>query len=141
HGLGLWDCLSCKKKRTIMSGFPGRDKDNGLAAPSRCDLATVRDIYHQERLVARANPKPNSIAAGEVGAATSSRPVAQTDSNQPSGSLFRFSAPAERLALPRAASRDSHVLPLFSRFSGTSVSSFDLNPHRALPPRTAGRFF
>jgi hypothetical protein len=54
HGLGLWDCTTCKKKLTIMNAFPGINKDNGLVAPSRCDLATVRDVYQQERQVAAA---------------------------------------------------------------------------------------
>ena len=54
HGLGLWDCTTCKKKLTIMNGFPGINKDNGLVSPSRCDLATVRDVYLQERQLASA---------------------------------------------------------------------------------------
>jgi len=54
HGLGLWDCTTCKKKLTIMNGFPGVNKDNGLVIPSACDLATVRDVYQQERQVAAA---------------------------------------------------------------------------------------
>jgi hypothetical protein len=55
HGMGLWDCVSCKKKHTIMNAFPGLNKDNGLQAPSRCDLATVRGVYQQERMTARAS--------------------------------------------------------------------------------------
>lgn len=51
HGLGLWDCKSCKKKKTIMSGFPGVNKDNGLIAPSTCDLEVVRQIYQLQRRV------------------------------------------------------------------------------------------
>ena len=50
HGLGLWDCTTCGKKRSLMNGFPGINKDNGLFAPSRCDLATVRQVYQEERL-------------------------------------------------------------------------------------------
>jgi hypothetical protein len=55
HGLGLWDCTTCKKKQTIMNAFPGINKNNGLVAPSRCDLATVKDVYQQERQVAAAS--------------------------------------------------------------------------------------
>jgi|SRR5215510_4570552 len=56
HGLGLWDCTKCKKKQTIMNGFPGVDRDNGLLGPSTCDLATLRNIYQNERqAVARSN--------------------------------------------------------------------------------------
>ena len=49
HGLGLWDCTTCRKKQTIMNGFPGLNKDNGLLGPSPCDLATLRNIYHSAR--------------------------------------------------------------------------------------------
>jgi hypothetical protein len=52
HGMGLWDCETCKKKGTIMNGFPGINKDNGLIAPSRCDLVTLKDVYKQERQIA-----------------------------------------------------------------------------------------
>jgi hypothetical protein len=54
HGMGLWDCETCKKKRTLMNGFPGINKDNGLIAPSRCDLETLKSVYLQERQVAAA---------------------------------------------------------------------------------------
>ena len=54
HGLGLWDCTTCKKKLTIMNSFPGINKNNGLVTPSRCDLATVKDVYQEERQVASA---------------------------------------------------------------------------------------
>jgi hypothetical protein len=53
HGMGLWDCKSCKKKQTIMNGFAAINKDNGLVAPSKCDLEVVRKIYQLERQVAR----------------------------------------------------------------------------------------
>lgn len=53
HGMGLWDCKSCKKKQTIMNSFPAINKDNGLVAPSTCDLAVVKKIYQLERQVAR----------------------------------------------------------------------------------------
>jgi hypothetical protein len=54
HGLGLWDCPTCKKKRSLMNGFPGLNKNNGLVAPSACDLTTMRSIYHEERRLASA---------------------------------------------------------------------------------------
>jgi hypothetical protein len=57
HGLGLWDCTSCKGKGTIMNAFPGLNKDNGLREPSRCDLTTVRGVYMEERFLARATPR------------------------------------------------------------------------------------
>jgi hypothetical protein len=56
HGLGLWDCPSCKKKRSLMNSFPGMDKHNGLTAPSSCDLATMRTVYQAERQIASISP-------------------------------------------------------------------------------------
>ncbi len=52
HGLGLWDCASCKKKQTIMNYFPGINRTNGLVEPSFCDLQTVRHVYQLERTFA-----------------------------------------------------------------------------------------
>lgn len=53
HGMGLSDCKTCKKKKTIMSGFPGINNDNGLIAPSSCDLEVVRQVYELQRRVDR----------------------------------------------------------------------------------------
>ncbi len=50
HGLGLWDCTTCKRKQTIMNGFPGVNKDNGLLGPSTCDLTAVKNIYQRDRI-------------------------------------------------------------------------------------------
>lgn len=55
HGMGLWDCVSCKKKQTIMNGFRGINKDNGLVEPSDCDLEVVRQVYEVQRRVAGNN--------------------------------------------------------------------------------------
>ncbi|HVQ40113.1 MAG TPA: hypothetical protein VMS31_21415 [Pyrinomonadaceae bacterium] len=52
HGLGLWDCTTCEKKQTIMNGFPGINRDNGLVSPSGCDLEVVRGIYQLHRQLA-----------------------------------------------------------------------------------------
>jgi hypothetical protein len=49
HGLGLWDCETCKKKETIMNAFSGVNRDNGLVSPSDCDLEVVRKVYHVHR--------------------------------------------------------------------------------------------
>jgi hypothetical protein len=51
HGMGLWDCTSCKKNKTIMNGFPRVNNDNGLVAPSECDLEVVRQVYELQRRV------------------------------------------------------------------------------------------
>jgi hypothetical protein len=58
HGMGLWDCPSCKKKKTIMSGFNHINKDNGLTTPSNCDLEVVRQVYQLQRRVS------GNVAAG-----------------------------------------------------------------------------
>jgi hypothetical protein len=49
HGMGLWDCKTCKKNQTIMNGFPGINRDNGLVSPSNCDLEVVRRVYELHR--------------------------------------------------------------------------------------------
>jgi len=55
HGLGLWDCPSCKEKQSLMNGFPKLNKNNGLIAPSSCDVATVKGVYTEERQIALVN--------------------------------------------------------------------------------------
>jgi hypothetical protein len=57
HGLGLWDCTTCRKKQTIMNAFPGINQDNGLVSPSDCDLEVVRKLYQLHRQIT-ATPKP-----------------------------------------------------------------------------------
>jgi hypothetical protein len=52
HGMGLWDCTTCKKKKTIMNGFPGINRNNGLVQPSNCDVEVVKEIYQLQRRVA-----------------------------------------------------------------------------------------
>jgi len=56
HGMGLWDCKTCKKNQTIMNGFPGINRDNGLASPSDCDLEVVRSVYQHHRQLAIRRP-------------------------------------------------------------------------------------
>lgn len=51
HGMGLLDCANCKEKKTIMNRFPAINKDNGLIAPSDCDLEVVRKVYQLQRQV------------------------------------------------------------------------------------------
>lgn len=62
HGMGLWDCTTCKKKKTIMNAFPGVNKDNGLLGPSTCDLETLRNVYQSER---QAVSRVNSLRASQ----------------------------------------------------------------------------
>jgi len=53
HGMGLWDCKTCGKKKTIMNAFPGINEANGLVAPSACDREVVRQVYQLQRRVDR----------------------------------------------------------------------------------------
>jgi hypothetical protein len=70
HGLGLWDCPSCKKKQSLMNSFPGLNKNNGLIGPSGCDLATMRSVYKDERQVASTNSsadkQPPTVRSGAI---------------------------------------------------------------------------
>ena len=58
HGMGLWDCSNCKKRKTIMNGFPGINSHNGLLEPSTCDLQVVRSVYQLQRRVSQNTVKP-----------------------------------------------------------------------------------
>lgn len=68
HGLGLWDCTTCKKKKTIMNGFPGVNRDNGLLGPSTCDLETLKNIYDTERQAGTAARLTTNAAAQSANA-------------------------------------------------------------------------
>jgi hypothetical protein len=99
HGMGLWDCETCKKKRTIMNGFPGINKDNGLIAPSRCDLETLKSVYVQERQVA---------AASSYGSKRAER--VQTSIPFTAAPVTLASAPSSPVVDPPRAAADSSIL-------------------------------
>ncbi len=84
HGMGLWDCVTCKKKRTIMNGFPGINKDNGLIEPSKCDLEALKEVYVQERQIAAAT-RLNKKNGGNVASVQTNPVLAMAPSNLPSG--------------------------------------------------------
>ena len=63
HGMGLWDRKTCKKNQTIMNGFPGINRDNGLVSPSDCDLEVVRQVYQQQRQLAMRAPLTPVVSA------------------------------------------------------------------------------
>ena len=75
HGLGLWDCPSCKKKRSLMNSFPGINKNNGLVAPSSCDVAMMRGIYQQERQIAAVMPRGDQPADLKATSSVLSQPT------------------------------------------------------------------
>jgi len=82
HGLGLWDCPSCKKKQSLMNSFPGLNKTNGLIAPSTCDVATMKSVYQEEWLIAlaRANvDKKPETGRTEIAAAASATVPSSTE--------------------------------------------------------------
>lgn len=60
HGMGLWDCKTCKKNQTLMNAFPGVNKHNGLIEPSACDVDVVRNVYELERRVSSNAVSDNS---------------------------------------------------------------------------------
>jgi hypothetical protein len=66
HGMGLWDCPKCKKKQTIMSGFPGVNRDNGLIEPSVCDLEVMRLVYEKKRRVTNAGSEATAMRVESV---------------------------------------------------------------------------
>jgi len=76
HGLGLWDCPSCKKHRSLMNSFPGINKNNGLVAPSSCDVATMRNVYQQERQIAAVMPRGDKPADMNSPASVLAKPTA-----------------------------------------------------------------
>lgn len=53
HGMGLWDCPTCEKQKSIMNAFPGINSNNGLVEPSGCDVEVVRHVYQLQRRVAK----------------------------------------------------------------------------------------
>lgn len=65
HGMGLWDCTTCKKNQTIMNGFPGINKHNGLIEPSACDVEVVKNVYRLERRVTSNLVNETSREAGD----------------------------------------------------------------------------
>jgi hypothetical protein len=45
HSLGLSDCVGCKRGSTVMAAFRGKNKDNSIFSPSRCDKYVVAASY------------------------------------------------------------------------------------------------
>ncbi len=45
HTFGLLDCYDCAKNATVMSQFKTLNGANGMAAPTKCDVAQIRDGY------------------------------------------------------------------------------------------------
>jgi hypothetical protein len=65
HGMGLWDCPTCENRMSIMRSFPGINKDNGLFAPSPCDMQTVKLLFSRTRkLIASAATRTSVTASG-----------------------------------------------------------------------------
>jgi hypothetical protein len=120
HGLGLWDCPSCKEKQSLMNGFPKLNKNNGLIAPSSCDVATVKGVYTEERQIARVNS--SDVPAFER---------VRTDSNFALPSIGLEKTNFSVLDVPR---------PLVSgaASSAASVETRTASPGRAVAPTPLG---
>jgi hypothetical protein len=121
HGLGLWDCTDCKKKRTIMNGFPGINKDNGLVIPSPCDIATVKVVYQQERQLALAMSR-DALNSTPV-ATESSTSIAYAEATRPS------EVSLQQLLLWPVAPNHSQEKPtsIVQRFTPPTPSYLSLN--------------
>ena len=66
HNLGLLDCYTCERKSTVMNQFTGINKSNGLAGPTPCDIAQVREAYRELKVRVRPSPpNRNLIDEGE----------------------------------------------------------------------------
>jgi hypothetical protein len=101
HGLGLWDCPSCKKRRSLMNSFPGINKNNGLVAPSSCDVATMRGVYQQERQIASVMPRGDKPADMKLTASVPAQPTSALEKT----SVFAFEGQRPLAAGAAAAGR------------------------------------
>ena len=61
HTLGLDNCPSCDKKKSIMNSFPDINRHNGLLSPSQCDLEVLRKVYDGHRKLAAASMQSASL--------------------------------------------------------------------------------
>lgn len=131
HGLGLWDCPSCKKKQSLMNGFPGLNKNNGLLGPSSCDLATTKSVYAEERQIASTNNSDlrasdpastdSSLALPSIGLGKTDfsvlnvpRPlVGGASAIKPTAENRTLSQPYQNTVAPGAFGADKLALPLF----------------------------
>jgi hypothetical protein len=131
HGLGLWDCPSCKKKQSLMNGFPGLNKNNGLLGPSSCDLSTTKSVYAEERQIASTNTSDlrasdpvrtdSSLALPSIGLGKKDfsvlnvpRPlVGGAAAIKPSAENRTPSQPYQNTVAPGAFGADKLDLPLF----------------------------
>jgi hypothetical protein len=131
HGLGLWDCPSCKKKQSLMNSFPGLNQNNGLVGPSSCDVATTRGVYQEERQIAGVasddvrRPEParvdSALALPSIGLEKANFSVVDPQRPLVGGAAAAKSSVNTRTELPRSerpAALTSPVIdkPGFSRF-------------------------
>jgi hypothetical protein len=137
HGLGLWDCETCKKKQTIMNGFPGINKDNGLLMPSACDIATVQSIYQEERQIAtnlsqparQSDPKRTLATLAVPSAASDGARVSVPKEIRPSGAGVRTSSASD-------GSLASYLFPNFSAFYQSSGPRKEIQQVGSVPTGT-----
>jgi hypothetical protein len=133
HGLGLWDCPSCKKKQSLMNSFPGLNQNNGLVGPSSCDVATTRSVYQEERLIAGVasddvrRPEParvdSALALPSIGVDKASSSVFEMQSPLNGGAAAAKSSVNTRTQLPRSERPAALTSPVIDK---PGFSLFDL---------------
>jgi len=143
HGLGLWDCPSCKKRRSLMNSFPGINKNNGLVAPSSCDVATMRSVYQQERQVASVMSRGDKPADMKSTANVLAQPTSALEKT----SVFAFEAQPPLAAGAAAAGRfgdkRSKTAPVEHPFQSTPLGLElpTLNRFQLQGPQASRSFF
>ncbi|HKB68157.1 MAG TPA: hypothetical protein VKC61_20020 [Pyrinomonadaceae bacterium] len=140
HGLGLWDCPSCKKHRSLMNSFPGINKNNGLVAPSSCDVATMRSVYQQERQIAAVMPRGDKPADMNSTAGVTAKPTAVLQRT----SLFDFEGQRSLAGGAAAAGSRSDQRSKTAPAFRSTPSGLDLpgtHPFRVQSPQPSRSFF
>ena len=126
HGLGLWDCTTCRKKSTIMNGFPGINKDNGLVLPSMCDVATVKDVYQEERQLAAAKaPGVQRPEASRIGLNLALPQSDKTNLSDKDGARPSVGTTETGSSSSKRSHTNVYSFPMNS-LSKSSISLFDL---------------
>ncbi len=61
HNLGLLDCYTCKRKSTVMNQFETVNVPNEMEMPTSCDVAQVRQVYKELKLLVRASNRDKRL--------------------------------------------------------------------------------
>jgi hypothetical protein len=140
HGLGLWDCPSCKKKRSLMNSFPGINKNNGLVAPSSCDVATMRSVYQQELQIAAAKPRADKPADMKATASVPAQPTLGLEKTKFLDFDGQRPLAAGAAAAGRFGDKRSNTAPAF-RSTSFGLNLPGHNPFHLQGPQASKLFF